>query len=327
MDNLENKKRLEHIYNQLVHIANGNFSYQIERTDQNDALEALTFLVNSTTEELRDAFLHQGFIKLHNSYEMVVQLYFELDNKGQILRTNPKVTTLLNYKEGTLNGHQFAQLLEKNSQQGWKKLLKAAPKDKIWELTLELSFSEQSGLLLPAHCHVIYFPEHREKKGTFMVTCFELVKYDGTDQGFLQKKLKKQLQTHGLLPRPEKTETHILHAMDMENLRKAKRYIMDNLDIPLPSIRELAHFCNTNEYKFKKGFKELFGMTAFQYQKHERLRKAHILIEHSNKTILAIARTVGFKKGNHFTREFKKRYGYTPSQLRKRSKKSFPEPK
>jgi AraC-like DNA-binding protein len=320
MDSQENKKRLEHIYNQLVHIANGNFSYQIERTDKNDALEALTFLVNSTTEELRDAFLHQGFIKLHNSYEMVVQLYFELDNKAQILRTNPKVETLLNYKEGTLKGRPFSQLLERSSQKGWKKLLKASPKDKIWELTLQLSLSERSGLQLPAHFHVIYFPEYGNQVATIMVTSFDLVKKEETDQGFLQKKLKKQLQDHGLLPRPEKTETHILRAVDLENLRKAERHIMDNLDMPLPSIRELAHFCNTNEYKFKKGFKELFGMTAFQYQKHERLRKAHILIEHSNKTILAIAKTVGFKKGNHFTREFKKRYGYTPSQLRKRSK-------
>ena len=320
MDSLENKKRLEHIYNQLVHIANGNFSYQIERTDKNDALEALTFLVNSTTEELRDAFLHQGFNKLPNSYEMVVQLYFELDSLGQITRTNPTVDTLLHCKEGTLKGRPFSQLLERSSQKGWKKLLKASPKDKIWELTLQLSLSEQSGLQLPTHFHVIYFPEYGNQVATIMVTSFDLVKNEETDQGFLQKKLKKQLQDHGLLPRPEKTETHILRAVDLENLRKAERHIMDNLDIPLPSIRELAHFCNTNEYKFKKGFKELFGMTAFQYQKHERLRKAHILIEHTHKTILAIAKTVGFKKGNHFTREFKKRYGYTPSQLRKRSK-------
>lgn len=320
MDSLENKKRLEHIYNQLVHIANGNFSYQIERTDKNDALEALTFLVNSTAEELRDAFLHQGFIKLPNSYEMVIQLYFELDSIGQIIRTNPTVDTLLHYKEGTLNGRPFSQLLEKSSQKGWKKLLKASPKDKIWELTLELSLSEQSGLLLPAHFHIIYLPEYGNQVGAFIVTSFDLVKKEETDQGFLQKKLKKQLQAHGLLPKPQKTNTHILRAVDLENLRKAERHIMDNLDMPLPSIKELAHFCNTNEYKFKKGFKELFGMTAFQYQKHERLRKAHILIEHSNKTILTIARNVGFKKGNHFTREFKKRYGYTPSQLRKRSK-------
>ncbi|MBW8202037.1 helix-turn-helix domain-containing protein [Flagellimonas abyssi] len=320
MDSPENKKRLEDIYNQLVHIANGNFSYQIERTDKNDALEALTFLVNSTTEELRDAFLHQGFIKMPNSYEMVVQLYFELDGKGQIIKTNPTVDTLLHYKEGALIGRPFVELLDKSHQKGWKKLLNSAPKDRIWELTLRLTFTERSGLQLSSHCHVIYFPEQEDKKGTFKVTSFDLVKKEETNQGFLQKKLKQQLQAHGLLPKPQKTDTHILRAVDLENLRKAKQHIMDNLDMPLPSIKELAHFCNTNEYKFKKGFKELFGMTAFQFQKHERLRKAHILIEHSNKTILAIAKTVGFKKGNHFAREFKKRYGYSPSVLRRLSK-------
>ncbi|MAO18940.1 helix-turn-helix domain-containing protein [Muricauda ruestringensis] len=320
MDRPENKIRLEDIYNQLVHIANGNFSYQIERSDKNDALEALIFLVNSTTEELRDAFLHQGFIKLPNSYDLVVQMFFKLDNKGQIVRTSPTVETMLYHKQGTLIGVPFVQLLTKDSQKGWKKLLKASPKDRIWELTLQLTFNERSGLQLPAHCHIMHFPEQGTKKETLMVTSFDLVKNDRTDQGFIQKKLKEHLQAHELLPKPQRTQTHILHAMDMENLRKAKQYIMDHLDTPLPAIKELAHICNTNEYKFKKGFKELFGMTAFQYQKHERLRKAHILIEHSNKTILAIARTVGFKKGNHFAREFKKRYGYNPSVLRRLSK-------
>ena len=94
MDRPENKIRLEDIYNQLVHIANGNFSYQIERSDKNDALEALIFLVNSTTEELRDAFLHQGFIKLPNSYDLVVQMFFNSRNINTYIRinVNPKVS-------------------------------------------------------------------------------------------------------------------------------------------------------------------------------------------------------------------------------------------
>lgn len=72
----------------------------------------------------------------------------------------------------------------------------------------------------------------------------------------------------------------------------------------------------TNEYKLKKGFKELNGMTVFQFLKEERLRKAHVLVEHSNKSFKEIAKMVGFKNSTHFSREFNIRYGYRPKALR-----------
>ncbi|MAU15391.1 MAG: hypothetical protein CMH46_07615 [Muricauda sp.] len=320
MDSLENKNRLDKIYTQLLHIANGYFFYQIERSERNDELEALAFLANSAAEELRDAFLHQGFVDLDNSYDLIVQLFFELDPNGQITRTNPSVEALLHYNEGDLNGLPFRELLTKDSQKGWKKLMEASNMGRVWEMTVKLTFIERTGLHLPANCHIVHFPQKEREKGTTMVTAFDMARNARSQGPHMKKQVEQRLRYHNLLPKPQKRKTYILHVTDFENLRVAERYIMEHLDRPLPSIKELAHLCGTNEFKFKNGFKELFGMSAFQYQKRERLRKAHILIEHSNRTILAIAKTVGFKKGNHFAREFKKRYGYTPTQLRKLSK-------
>ena len=82
---------------------------------------------------------------------------------------------------------------------------------------------------------------------------------------------------------------------------------------------ELAHEFGTNEYKLKKGFKELYGMTVFQFLKNERLRNAHVLVKSSTVPFKRIARQNGFKNATHFSREFKARYGYTPSDLRANS--------
>lgn len=320
MDSLENKKRLDKIYTQLIHIANGHFFYQIERTERNDELEALAFLANSAAEELRDAFLHQGFVSLDHSYDLIVRLFFELDANGQIIRTNPSVEALLHYDHGDLNGLPFMGLLAKDSRKGWKQLMEASDMARVWEMTVKLTFIERSGLHLPAHCHIVHFPQKERENETTVVTAFDMARNARSHETHMKKQLKQRLRNHNLLPKPQPRKTYILNTWDLENLRVAERYIMEHLDRPLPSLKELAHMCGTNEFKFKNGFKELFGMSAFQYQKRERLRKAHILIEHSNRPILAIAKTVGFKKGNHFAREFKKRYGYTPSQLRKHSK-------
>ena len=147
-----------------------------------------------------------------------------------------------------------------------------------------------------------------------------MVQNKGIKERKIKKKVELQLQDHKLLSKKMDKEEPLLNMVDFDNLRRVKDYILDNLDEPLPSIKTLAQLCWTNEYKFKRGFKELYAMTPFQYQKNERLRRAHVLIEYSNKTIGAIAQMVGFKIGNHLAREFKKKYGYSPTALRKSSK-------
>lgn len=320
MDRPENKKRLEDIFSQLVKISNGNFSYQINRSDNDDILEALTFLTNSASEEIKDAFRHQAFVNLHNSYHLVVQMFFEINDSGQIIKTNYKVEELLGYDKTALLDIPFINLLTNDSRKGWKKLLKELNRSSISEMTVNLTFMEQSGLELPAHCHIIRFLNNTNNKERTIITSFDMVQNKGIKERKIKKKVELQLQDHKLLSKKMDKEEPLLNMVDFDNLRRVKDYILDNLDEPLPSIKTLAQLCWTNEYKFKRGFKELYAMTPFQYQKNERLRRAHVLIEHSNKTIGSIAKMVGFKKGNHLAREFKKKYGYSPTALRKSSK-------
>lgn len=319
MDRPENQKRLESIFAQLVKISNGNFSYQIDRSDKDDVLEALAFLTNSATEEIKDAFRHQAFVNLNKSYQLIVQLFFELNAKGMVLKSNHQVYEQLGYDHQTLLQTPFTDLLTKTSKKGWKKLLKGLHKTAHREITVQLTFKENSGLELPTHCHVIGFTDDQKKTDRIIVTSFDMVREKGIDEKQIKKKLERHLRDHKLLTGKSTNEMPVLHTTDFNNFREAEKYILDHLDTPLPSIKELAHLCGTNEFKFKRGFKELFGSTPFQYQKHERLRRAHVLIENSNTTIGTIAKTVGFKKGNHLAREFKKKYGYSPTTLRKLS--------
>ncbi|HBU78961.1 MAG TPA: hypothetical protein DEF18_12745 [Muricauda sp.] len=174
MDRPENKKRLEDIFSQLVKISNGNFSYQINRSDNDDILEALTFLTNSASEEIKDAFRHQAFVNLHNSYHLVVQMFFEINDSGQIIKTNYKVEELLGYDKTALLDIPFINLLTNDSRKGWKKLLKELNRSSISEMTVNLTFMEQSGLELPAHCHIIRFLNNTNNKERTIITSFDM---------------------------------------------------------------------------------------------------------------------------------------------------------
>ncbi|WP_378186516.1 helix-turn-helix domain-containing protein [Aquimarina sp. W85] len=83
------------------------------------------------------------------------------------------------------------------------------------------------------------------------------------------------------------------------------------------SIKELARIIGINDFVLKKEFKQLFGMTIFEYAMEQRLTTAKNLLLHSKKPIYEIAEAVGYKNSTHFSAAFKKLEGVTPKTFRK----------
>ncbi|MBQ9734420.1 MAG: AraC family transcriptional regulator [Clostridia bacterium] len=79
----------------------------------------------------------------------------------------------------------------------------------------------------------------------------------------------------------------------------------------------------TGEFNYDKKymcrvFKKYMGMTMTEYLNHTRLDYALTMIQGSNKSILDIAQNLGFSSVSYFNVIFKKRYGITPLEARKR---------
>ena len=66
---------------------------------------------------------------------------------------------------------------------------------------------------------------------------------------------------------------YVKNDYDRERLVYARDYLLDNIDTP-PSLTQLAKTAGINEYKLKRGFKEMFGNTVFGYLSEIRLEKA-----------------------------------------------------
>ena len=96
----------------------------------------------------------------------------------------------------------------------------------------------------------------------------------------------------------------------------AKEYLMKNMDNP-PSLSVLAKIAGINEFKLKKGFKEIFGSTVFNYLTTQRMETAKNELLQKNKSITELAYALGYSSPQHFSKAYKKMYGITPGEVQR----------
>lgn len=103
---------------------------------------------------------------------------------------------------------------------------------------------------------------------------------------------------------------------DIDKLHAAKAFIRQHMFEPL-SMQQISRVSGLNEFKLKKGFRELFGTTTFGYLNELKMTYARQLILNSQCSILEAAYSVGYGEPYSFTRAFRKYFGYLPSELKK----------
>ena len=103
---------------------------------------------------------------------------------------------------------------------------------------------------------------------------------------------------------------------DMDKVYMARDLLIAHAISP-PTLTELSRLSGLNEFKLKKGFKEVFHNTVFGYLNDYRLENARTLILDTRKTVSEIAYETGYANPQHFHRAFKKQFGTAPGVLRK----------
>lgn len=85
-------------------------------------------------------------------------------------------------------------------------------------------------------------------------------------------------------------------------------------DVTLDAIQAELHL---SKYYLAKTFKEITGMTIFQFLMQRRIYQAKIELTQGKQPITDIGYEVGFKHPSHFSRAFKLQLNVTPEQYRK----------
>ena len=129
----------------------------------------------------------------------------------------------------------------------------------------------------------------------------------------LQTKVYELL--HHFLQREEKAVVS-LKTDDIDKILLAKKILEENIRVP-HSLIELSRRAGINDYKLKRGFKQVVGDTVFGYLNQVRMEAAWKYLSEDKKTVGEVAFLVGYKNAQHFITAFKKRYAVLPGSLNK----------
>lgn len=97
---------------------------------------------------------------------------------------------------------------------------------------------------------------------------------------------------------------------------KALGYILLNFTRPL-SLAEVAERLHLSSVYFSTVFHQTVGMPFVSYLNELRLNRARQLLRYSPLTVSEICYSCGFNSASHFQRLFKKRFGCSPTALRR----------
>jgi AraC-like DNA-binding protein len=89
---------------------------------------------------------------------------------------------------------------------------------------------------------------------------------------------------------------------------------------PGRTIDSLALKIGINRNKLNYGFKYVYGVTINEFQEKQRMEKAELLLTTTHKSVKAIASLTHYCTSSRFGVVFKKNYGITPLQYRKKIK-------
>jgi AraC-like DNA-binding protein len=206
----------------------------------------------------------------------------------------------LGFTSDRLYGIPFANLLSKESEAVWNSVAAVLFQDITYNGTTPLVYITREQLLVPCLCTIARLMHSTD----ILISSVTTV---------ITEPLKTVVSSENttLFVGPNSYS-------DVQLIQQLYDYILNNLNSPLPSSKELSRIFGSNDYKLKSGFKHLFKTSIYQFYTNERMKRAQLLIQQTRIPLKSIAITNGFTSYPNFSRAFKKHFGYTPKDIKKR---------
>ncbi|WP_373059480.1 helix-turn-helix domain-containing protein [Zunongwangia sp. H14] len=294
--------RVQEILDFITEITLGNYAYTLPLRNQKDELEQIVISLNTMVEEV-DTAVHQ--INLEKSKEVIENIVLNLDDNLHITSYSDNVGDVLRYSEEELLNKPLVVLLSEETN---------LPKDIYLEHAIDkkmpfhVEFRHHSGFLWTGYGYLHQMISSGKK--TYTLSVFKAVYYN--------EKMKNELrdQKRGTFKYPSTYRSLLLQ--DQRHLvRKLHKYVLERLDRKLQKLPVIAAEVGGSPSKIKNIFKRVYGDSIYAYHLRKRLEKAYLLIQETSTPINEIAEECGFKSFSHFSRSFKKEFGFNPSEVRK----------
>lgn len=106
----------------------------------------------------------------------------------------------------------------------------------------------------------------------------------------------------------------LANSEDREKILNAREVLLQHIGDPI-TIKELSRKVAINECYLKKGFKEIFGTTIFDFYQQQRMEHAKYLLYEKGLNVTDVSALLGYSSISHFSTAFKKHTGLKPCEL------------
>lgn len=106
----------------------------------------------------------------------------------------------------------------------------------------------------------------------------------------------------------------LANEFDRQKISRAKAILLERIGEPI-TIKELSRKVAINECYLKKGFKEMFGTTIFDFYQGKRMEHARYLLYEKGLSVTEVSMILGYSSISHFSTAFKKHTGLKPCEL------------
>lgn len=284
--------RLKELYRMLFELATGNLIYRIEPQGQDD-IAKLSEALNIFAAQLQLTIKKSGYVVPYYSYQDLVHSALILDANFIVIGFTKAASLYFRYDYDVFLGIAANELVHPNSTKLWDELKRQAIDGTVLEAPIELEFVTGTKNIQMSFCSM-----------------YRLL---GT-QNYLLSCITTTIEEISELNQNAKSQPH-----EVIVIQELYQYIMENLEKPLPTLKQLAIMFSTNEFKLKQGFRHFFNSGIHNFYNSERLKRAHLLIQQSDHQLKAIALLSGFQDYGTFSKAFKKKFGYGPGSLARNS--------
>lgn len=117
-----------------------------------------------------------------------------------------------------------------------------------------------------------------------------------------------------LLNRNLETYDAISSQSEIVKMFTVRKILSENF-IEIPSIDSLAQEIGMNKRKIQKYFKQIFGLSVYQYALLVKMNEAKKMLRTKKYSVSEVGYLVGYSNLSHFTETFKKQFACTPKKF------------
>lgn len=114
----------------------------------------------------------------------------------------------------------------------------------------------------------------------------------------------------------DRLRSSVLEPVEPAALKRASEYVGKNLDQKL-TISEIARHAKVSPRALRTLYKKFKGVPASDFIRERRMQRANELLQRGHLSVQRVADAIGYSNAANFSRDFRKRFGLAPSEVRR----------